>query len=168
MKNYLVIVDCCCTPERETDPLLVIIFSETTVWMLVTTPRLKFGFSNSARRLGAHPTDFLSTSLSGDDLLGMWLLPLLLLLLWAPKSRNKAKKLSLSAPLVKASNDPWLPKSRRFPSLDDTEVIGLLLLLPEFCTEDIQGKKRNISRKLNTILLKDSTTQKKPLYYFSR
>lgn len=106
-----------------------------TAWMLVMPPRWKFGFSSSASRLGAQPTGLLSTSPpSGEALDGMLLLAVLLpLLLWAPRSRSRAKKFSLSVPLVRASSEPWLPKSRRlFPVpllLLKPEVAGLLPLL---------------------------------------
>lgn len=94
----------------------------------------KFGFNNSANRLGAQPTGLALTgssrSLSGDDRLGTRLPPLPLqllpLLLCAPKSLNKAKKLSRSAPLARASSDPWLPpKSPCIRRFEPFELAGL-------------------------------------------
>ena len=59
----------------------------------------------------------------------MLLLAVLLpLLLCAPRSRKRAKKFSLSAPLVRASNEPWLPKSRRLLPLLMAKVAGLPVL----------------------------------------
>jgi len=59
----------------------------------------------------------------------MLLLAVLLpLLLCAPRSRRRAKKFSLSAPLVSASSEPWLPKSRRLLPVPKAEVAGLPVL----------------------------------------
>ena len=109
--HYLSMTDCCCcmwcccwAKASENELLL---------W--------KLGLSNSASRLGAQPTGFEWTgssgssslrsprSRSGDARLGVAWLPLLLL--WAPRSRNRAKNDSRSAaPLApRASSEPWLP-----------------------------------------------------------
>lgn len=125
---------CCWMTASEGDPAWQLMLSESvhgfTAWMLVIPPRWKLGFSSSAKRLGAQPTGLLSTSPpSGEAREGMLLLAVLLpLLLCAPRSRKRAKKFSLSAPLVRASNEPWLPKSRRLLPLLMAKVAGLPVL----------------------------------------
>ena len=129
--HYLSMTDCCCccccwAKASENELLL---------W--------KLGLSSSASLLGAQPTGFEWTgssgssslrsprSRSGDARLGVAWLPLLLL--WAPRSRNRAKKDSRSAaPLApRASSDPWLPpKSARLPSPPPPPPPSLPLRLP--------------------------------------